>query len=190
VIAAGSNAAPERLAAKFAGQGGVIPVTRAALGDHVVVHAAHFSSYGAVPATVHPCPGAVAEVFVTWLTAAQLAHMHATEGVGQRYDYVELAALALEIEGHGRHDRAGAYLSRHGALTHDGEPIRLDAVPSRNCAHPARSQVAVLRLVHRRLAPEDDYRQFMARILESTAYRTSASAALAATALPWPSFMA
>lgn len=186
VIAAGSNAAPERLAAKFAGQGAVIPVTRAALHDHAVVHAAHFSSYGAVPATIHPCPGAVAEVFVTWLTAAQLAHMHVSEGVGQRYDYMELQGLVLEVEGHGHHGWAGAYLSRNGALTHDGEAIRLDAVPTRNCAHPPRTQAAVLRLVHRRLAPESPYRRFMARILESTAYRTRASTALATTALPWP----
>lgn len=185
VIAAGSNAAPERLAAKFTGWSAEVPVTRAILHDHAVVYAAHFASYGAVPATLHPAPGARSEVFVTWLTAAQLVHMHTTEGVGVRYDYVELSGLRLEVEGHGRLAQAGAYLARNGALTVEGAPVRLAAVPGGSCTFTACAHVAVLRLTHRRLARRHSYVTFMSQVIASADYRHRASTTLARTAARW-----
>lgn len=186
VIAAGSNASPSRLAAKFGADGGPIPVTRAELHDHAVVFAAHFSSYGALPATLHPCAGAVSEVFVTWLTAVQLERMHATEGVGIRYQHVELGGLRLEVDGHGRVERAGAYLGRHGALALEGSPVRLAAVPARDCPFEARDQPTMLAAVHAHLANGVGYQVFMARIIEQEAHRTEASVALCASAHAWP----
>lgn len=57
VLAYGANAAPERLRRKFAPYGpAVIPVLRARLHDFDIVHAAHVSSYGAIPATLEPSP--------------------------------------------------------------------------------------------------------------------------------------
>jgi hypothetical protein len=185
VIAAGSNAAPQRLAAKFAGWSVAIPVTRACLHDHAVVYAAHFSSYGAVPATLHPAPGARSEVFVTWLSAAELAHMHTTEGVGARYDYVELSGLRLEVDGHGPVAQAGAYVGRNGALTIGGAPVRLAAVPGADCAFAARAHVAILRLAHRRLARHQSYVAFMSELIASAGYRQNASTRLARSAAPW-----
>lgn len=185
VIAAGSNAAPARLAAKFAGWSAAIPVTRATLHDHAVVYAAHFSSYGAVPATLHPAPGARSEVFVTWLTADELAHMHTTEGVGVRYDYVELSGLRLEVEGHGSLAQAGAYLARNGALTVDRRPVRLGAVPGQRCGFAACAHVAILQVAHRRLARRHSYQTFMSQVIACADYRRRASTTLARTAARW-----
>ena len=80
VLAYGANAAPERLRRKYAPLGhSVFPVLRARLHGFDIVHAAHISSYGAVPATIERSPGTVCEIAVTCLDERQLARMHETE---------------------------------------------------------------------------------------------------------------
>jgi hypothetical protein len=178
VIACGSNGAPSRLAQKFAGSGARIPVTPAWLHGYAVVFSAHFSSYGALPATLHPWPGARTRLGVTWLDAAQLERMHQSEGAGERYDYVELDDLELAVDGHGVVARAGAYVSRRGPLAQDGRPVRLAEVLTQGCDLPAYSQPAMLRRMHRLLAPEESYLVFMTRILASLEDRSRATAGL------------
>ncbi|MEM7021830.1 MAG: hypothetical protein AAF637_04470 [Pseudomonadota bacterium] len=178
VVACGSNGAPSRLAQKFADGDAQIPVTPAWLHGQVVVYSAHFTSYGALPATLHACPGAQTRLSITWLTAGQLERMHQSEGAGERYDYVELDQLELVVDGHGAVTRAGAYVSRRGPLTSDGEPVRLAEVITRDCPLRAYPQRAMLRRAHRNLAPNMTYPAFMTRILESPAYRREATARL------------
>jgi hypothetical protein len=158
-------------------------VTRARLRDVAVVYAAHVTSYGALPATLHPCPGAEVELFVTWLTAPQLERMHASEGVGQRYDYLELAGIDLRIEGRAKIDRAGTYIARNGALSWADRPIRLAEVTSAGAPFEACSQPAMLRRLHARIAGTGSYTAFMLEVLSSATYRQTVSAALAASAL-------
>jgi hypothetical protein len=178
VIACGSNGAPNRLIQKFTGSGARIPVTPAWLHDWAVVYSAHFTSYGALPATLHPCPGARTRLCVTWLAEAQLALMHRSEGAGERYDYVLLTGLDLRVEGHGPVAHAGAYLSRRGPLAQAGRPVRLAETPTLGCDLEACSQRGMLRRLQRLLAPEDSYPAFMARILGSPDYRGAMTARL------------
>jgi len=178
VIACGSNGAPSRLAQKFAGSGVQIPVTPAWLHGYAVVYSAHFSSYGALPATLHPSPGARTRVCVTWLDAEQLERMHLSEGAGQRYDYASLETLELRIDGYGEVAQAGAYLSRRGPLAQEGRPVRLAEVSSQGCDLPAYSQPAMLRRVHRQMAPDESFVTFMTRILSSNDDRRQATARL------------
>jgi hypothetical protein len=178
VIACGSNGAPARLIQKFAGTGARIPVTPAWLHGYAVVYSAHFTSYGALPATLHPWPGARTRLCVTWLDAGQLERMHESEGVGERYDYVLLEQLKLGIDGHGVVASAGAYLSRRGPLAQDGRPVRLAEVLTQGCDLPAYSQPAMLRRMHRLLAPDESYASFMSRILVSLEDRGRATAGL------------
>jgi hypothetical protein len=160
VLALGSNAAPLQLRRKFAGLPGHIPVSRAVLFDHVVVYSAHFTRYGALPATLHQHPGAIAFVAITWLDARQLDRMHETESVGVNYDYVEIEDIRLEHDGALAEaaipgDLAvGAYVSRRGPLAHQERPIRLAETASSNCPLPALTQPAALRFAQRRVAPD------------------------------------
>ena len=78
-----------------------IPVLCAKLADFDVVYSAHFTRYGAIPATLHPCPGAATDVAVQWLTPAEFERMDATEGIGINYDRHHLTGIDLEIEGFG-----------------------------------------------------------------------------------------
>src|SRR3546814_20831446 len=63
----------------LAGAASAIPVTRTWLGDHDVVYSAHVTRYGSLSATLHRAPGTRVQVYVTWLTEAQLPRMHETE---------------------------------------------------------------------------------------------------------------
>lgn len=170
VIASGSNASPTRLAAKFR-DNEKIPVTRAELRHFAVVFAGHFTAYGAIPATLAPCEGAVTEVWITWLTRAELAVMHRSEGVlgcreaEQRYDFFDLSGIDLGSEQGGIVDEAGAYLSRR-MLAMDGEPIRLAEVRTQNCPFPALSERAALRHAASHLRPTQPFPDLMETVLQ------------------------
>lgn len=181
VLAIGSNGAPSQLRQKLGPCPEGIPVTRALLRDHAVVYSAHFTAYGSLPATLAPQPGAVAWVFVTWLTAPQLAAMHASEGLGERYDFVELGDGAAVDEVRGPL-RVGAYLSRAGALAHRRLPIRLAEIPATGCRLPALTQRAALRWAHARLAPRTEFTAFVYRLVIDAGFRKASSAALPALA--------
>lgn len=123
VLAHGSNAAPSQLARKFARDIAPFPVARAYLADFDIVYAAQFTTYGSVPATLAPMPGALAKLHITFLTPAQLAVMHDTEALGQRYDFQHLTGLRLKIYSGKQIDHAYCYTARAGALIDNKEPI-------------------------------------------------------------------
>jgi hypothetical protein len=165
VIAAGSNASPERLRTKFGPDQG-LPVTRAVLRDFAVVFAGHFTAYGAIPATLCPHRGAVSDVWITWLTAEQLAIMHRSEGViagleaAQRYDFVMLDGIELRPVGLAPVARAGAYLARR-MFAPDGTPLRLAEIDVKRSSLPARSHRATLRQAAALLEPAKAFHAFM-----------------------------
>jgi hypothetical protein len=175
VLASGSNAAPERLAAKF-GFNDEVPVTRAVLHDFVVAFAGHFTAYGAIPATLYPSPGAQTLVWITWLTTRQLELMHRSEGViacreaNQRYDYVKLESLDLRPEGVAPIGRAGAYLSRRMLAPH-GTPVRFAEAPSKGGSLRAWSHPSTLRRAAAWLAPKQAFAVFMAEVLSGVERR-------------------
>lgn len=183
VVAIGANAAPRRLAQKFMAPGEAIPVTRARLHDHAVVFSAHYSSYGALPATVWQASGATTEVFVTWLDPGQLERMHRSEGVGRRYRVVALDGVELRTPGHEGIERAEAYVSEAGALAPAGAPIRLAELRASGCSFEARSQPAMLKAIWRLLAPDQPYPVFMAEVVNSAAFREDLRVRLAPLAL-------
>ncbi len=173
VLALGSNAAPAQLRRKFGESNGWIPVSRAVLFDHVVVYSAHFTRYGAIPATLHRYPGGIAFVALTWLDEGQLRRMHDSESLGVNYDYVEVADIRLEHDGGGITASLpiGAYVSRHGPLLHAAKPIRLAETAASGCPLPALTQPAALRFAHKRVAPELGYDAFMARLIADQDFR-------------------
>jgi len=155
VLAAGSNRAPERLAQKFQGPfpNAMIPVTRAHLADFDSVYCAHVTSYGSVPATLHPSPGTTVMLHITWLTDDELACMHETEQPGINYHFARMKGLDLTVEGGARLDVAYAYLSAHGALLENAAPVALAAIAATNRRFSARDQSAMLAGLSARVAP-------------------------------------
>lgn len=175
ILAVGANASPDRLAAKFDNDD-VIPVMRATLSDFVIVFAGHFCSYGAIPATLHPCPGAQTRIWINWLTPEQLMIMHRSEGVidwretEPRYDYVELDDLDLRPDSMPAMDRAGTYLARR-TLAPEGAPMRFAEIFAAVGDFRANSQPSILRWAHRQLDPAVGFRDFMAQVLHGADQR-------------------
>ena len=129
VLAYGANASPERLRRKFAPFGpAVFPVLRARLHDFDIVHAAHISSYGAVPATIEPSPGTVCEIALTCLDAPQLARMHETELRRRTYRFGLLRNIRLEPELLPAMDTVSSYVGGCGYIAPDGAPCALAAI--------------------------------------------------------------
>jgi hypothetical protein len=164
VLAAGSNRAPERLAQKFRAlfPAARIPVTRAHLGGFDSVYCAHVTSYGSVPATLHPSPGTTVALHVTWLTDDELACMHETEQPGVNYHFARLKDIDLVIDdGKTRFAGAYAYLSVHGAALLDGEPIALAAIEAIARRFTASDQNAMLARLHALTASELQFGDFV-----------------------------
>ncbi len=139
VLASGSNQSPEQLQRKYANGGDdvVIPMTLASLHDFDAVYSAHITSYGSIPSTPHPSPGTVVRLFINWLTEAQLRRMHETEQPGENYHFGRIEGARVELEGGRRLTGVFGYVSAHGCLTRDGEPIGLGAVPAANRRYAA-----------------------------------------------------
>ena len=138
VLAYGSNSTTRALLRKFAGDLH-LPVLRGELEGFEVVYSSHLSAYGSVPVTIHPMPGARIETFVTLVDDGQLVRLAETE-----FNYA-----IRRLDGatfHGPHIEADgpiAFVSRHGALGIDGEPIRLVDASQREIQDRVRSHLGV-----------------------------------------------
>ena len=154
VVAHGSNRSPDQLRRKF-GAEAVIPVTVGWLADHDVVYSAHITQYGAVASTLQHSPGTRVRLSLTWLTEAQLARMHETEGPSN-YHYGRLTGIALDLEQGpaARLTEAWIYMGRNGCLDLDGGPIGMAAVEAEGRVHHARRQEEALELVRARHSPD------------------------------------
>ena len=155
VVAFGSNRSAEQLARKYRGwpAGTEIPVTLGRLAGHDVVYSAHFARYGAVPAMLFPEARVTVEVSVVWLTERQLLRMHETEGASN-YRFVMRDDFDLRGEDGEPLPRAGLYVGRHGALSHDGRAMPLAEVAAQGREAPPVSQVAAQKHARDQLAPD------------------------------------
>lgn len=187
VIASGSNASPERLHAKFAEHPHLlapgIPVLRAQLHDFDAVYSAHIASYGSIPATLAHAPGTVLDVFVTWLTDAQLERMHATEAVGVNYDFVKLTGIHLLCDSGAALTTAHAYLSKRGCLNVAGKPVPLTALNATGRYWRAMTQTEVLEYARTQIAAIEAPDDFIRQHIDCTDTRTNRSYSLSQSAL-------
>ena len=162
-----------------------IPVTITQLHDYEVVYSAHMTRYGAVAANLQHAPGAVVEVFITWLNAAQLQRMHDTELGAEIYRFGCLEAVTLE------HpdgpvpplERVFVYLSSAGCLRIGDRPAGIAAITSPERRFPALSQIEALKAVCGQLYPGRDLDEFILAVIADAAFRRSVIDALRADAV-------
>jgi len=179
VLAVGSNRAPEQLRRKF-GDHAVVPVTVARLAGHDVVYSAHMASYGSIPATLAPSPGTVVTVSLTWLTPAQLHHMHKTEAVGINYDYAVAEGLPIEPVAGRPSVPIGCYLGRRGAVVFDGAPLALTEIHATNRRLRSLSQPEVLARIHASVAGPKAFADWLNALIEDRGARQGLTETLAA----------
>ncbi|MEU9336109.1 hypothetical protein AB0D49_23500 [Streptomyces sp. NPDC048290] len=126
VLAVGSNASPGQLRAKLAESALTtpLPLVKVRVTGLDIGVSAHISRMGYVSASPFVAPGAVRELFVTWLDAGQLAAVDASEGATLaqgNYRRVWLPARDVRIDLADGRTLPGAYVyvNRRGVL-HDG----------------------------------------------------------------------
>jgi len=186
VIAHGSNRSPPQLRRKY-GNGAEIPVSRAWLADYDVVYSAHVTQYGAIAANLQHLPGGRVEVYVTWLSAAQLDRMHETELGGENYHYGAMTEIELTLETgpQAMLSAAYVYLSTRGCLTDEpSRPVGLTAVAAERRGHGALAQEAAIALVRDRHRPGTDLDLHILATIRDQALRRDLIAEMAEHALP------
>lgn len=192
VLAIGSNRAPDQLARKFADFAApcAIPLARARLKGFDVVFGAGIAGYGAVGgATLAPSPGTEVQVWVSWLDDAQLARMHATEGLAAGvYGFLELQEIELTFDAGPVWTSALAYVQRRGALNIGGGPIALAEAPATRRRFAALRQRQLQAALRDRFAPGATVDAFVLENLADPALRRRRVAALSADAVAfdWP----
>ena len=186
VLAYGANAAPERLRRKFAPAGpAVFPVLQARLHGFDVVHAAHISSYGAVPATIAPSPGTVCDIAITCLDARELARMHETEFRRHTYLFGPLRNIRLEPDLLPPMETASTYVGGYGHIAPDGAPLALAAIQAEGRRFRTCSQTEALQAIQAMLGVPGPLDDFILEAVNDEAVRQERTARLRAQAQPF-----
>ncbi|MEP3244773.1 MAG: hypothetical protein ABJN40_11490 [Sneathiella sp.] len=152
VIACGSNASPDQLIRKFSMiETDPLYVTRATLKDFVCCYSAHITGYGSIPATICWREGYQTECHISWLTEAQLEHMHQTESVGHNYQFSRLEGVYLTCHHSGRIENTYAYISLSGHLILDENPVLLAGLETSPNTLPSLNQGSVQDMIRKRV---------------------------------------
>ncbi|MCH7943706.1 MAG: hypothetical protein IIB67_10805, partial [Proteobacteria bacterium] len=180
VIAHGSNASPKQLARKFNSLDDdvIIPVLRGGLADFDVVYAAHFTAYGAIPATLAASPGTTAEIAIIYLTDAQLARMHRSEGLGASYVYGRLGRIFIDIDGLDPLSEAFVYITLRGAAMLSGKPVALSSITAHRRRFRAQPMPAMLALARDHLAPGLGLDDFILELIDDEPLRAERTVTL------------
>ncbi|MEA2472122.1 MAG: hypothetical protein QOE06_37 [Thermoleophilaceae bacterium] len=147
LLSYGANASPLELARKLAGHDPVVPVALTEVGDLDVVFSAHASPRGGLGAAVQRSEGTWIEVAITYIDAALLPLIDATE---ENYDRIEMPGRGVE-----------AYVSKHGCLVLDGSEVALSAVSARGRRFPALATIDAVEAVRQLIAPELPLERFV-----------------------------
>ncbi|MEQ9814706.1 MAG: hypothetical protein RLO50_18150 [Azospirillaceae bacterium] len=144
VVAYGANRAVSALARKFAGwpEGTEIPVAVAWAEDLDVTFSAHITSYGSLPARIERTPGTRVQIAVNFLTPAQLARMHETEGpMNYRFRPME---TPVRLPDGSAITGAFAYHGVRPSVREDGRPVAIASLPAEGRVTPAWRQIEAI----------------------------------------------
>jgi len=155
VLSVGSNRAPAQLYRKF-GDHAEIPVTPVNLSDCDIVHVANLADYGAVPCTAFPSEGCHVTLNMAWLDCDQLQIMHATESLGQAYDWVEWDRQVITPLSHHLPNRLFGYAAIAGAFNLSGAgPYGLHQIAAQNRQFSAATQKQMQEQIYYKLCQSD-----------------------------------
>ena len=156
----------------------IIPVLRGGLVDFDVVYAAHFTAYGSIPATLAASPGTTAEIAIVYLTDAQLARMHKTEGLGANYVYGRIGRIFIDVDGLDPLLEAFVYLTLHGSAMLTGEPVALSSVIAHRRRFRSQPMPAMLALARDHLAPDLGLDAFILENIDDESLRSERTTTL------------
>lgn len=140
VLSVGSNRAPRQLLRKF-GVDAIVPVTPAILKNCDICHVANIAPYGAIPCSAFPSHGTSVYLNVAWLDSVQLIKMHATESLGDAYEFIRWHPDSIIHQIDVPAQPVYGYASLLGMLpSAKGEPLALLAIKAENRCFETASQ--------------------------------------------------
>ena len=146
ILSFGANAAPSRLAMKFAHLPGEVDrealVLIGDLRDFDVGAVASPGLLGYLPATLFASPGTAVRAAVVWVTPAQATQLAWSE-MTYRLGLLEDARFDMN-EGDVEIDGVFAFVSRLGAFCVDGAPVAMAAIPAKGRTAAALTQEELL----------------------------------------------
>lgn len=183
VVGYGSNPAPSQLSRKFAKEileeSVVIPVMKGWIEGYDVVWTPFFTGYGALPSTLYPAPGVRADIWVNWLTEADVKRMDATEHLSSNwYVRADLSDAPYGFDGP-LPKPMQLYVSCFGALEVDGKIQALASVPAQGRTGPAIDSVAALSIVQPTVAPDASVVGMVQQVVSDPDTRAAYTKALA-----------
>lgn len=191
ILVSGSNAAPDHLTRKFGAVSDAPPIAvlQGWVADVCSVYSSHFARYGSVPATLMPMPGGRVRLFCTLIARSLLPIMHESESIGRNYGFFRLPGVRFRTETQVLDKECHAYLSLHGYLALHGHPVGVAGLPYEGPPLTRMTEAEVLAVLHRSLAPNQPFDDFLLAIIEDERLRKDAIARMKERfALPaeWP----
>ncbi|GJL80783.1 MAG: hypothetical protein DHS20C01_04170 [marine bacterium B5-7] len=173
VLAYGSNRSPEQLMRKFgklhANQ--AIFVERCELSGWDVIHSAHVTRYGAIPAALVANPDVTIRVAVTWLDNKQLYIMDESESTGCNYGRQTLTRSAKPGDGDANEYEVQAYVTSHGPLRVDQQLVSHAAIDAKGRPDKGLHTIDVLKRAHTLFASTQSFKQFVLGLCDDARYR-------------------
>ena len=186
VLAYGANASPERLKLKFSQLSpAVFPVIRAKLIDFDIVFASHYSSYGAIPATLMFAPHTTVDLFVTFLEEKQLGLMHQSELSGRKYVFGQLNNIKVQLDGNEMLNSIYSYWTGYGHYSDKDQAIALSKVPAAGRQLKSWTQMDMQKQARDHLDPGKSLSNFILEHLKSETLRGRHSDKLSLFAKPF-----
>ncbi len=181
VLAYGSNRAPAQLCRKFGAlpAASAILVERCELDGFDIVHSAHVTSYGAIPAALLPRAGVSVVIAVTWLDDQQVEEMDQSERAGRNYGRRELGVDARLGDG-ATFGNVEAYFTDHGPLHVDGDIVSQADIEARGRPGRGLRNAEVLSRAHGAFATDIAFEAFVIRLARDEAYRDEVTSRLKA----------
>lgn len=174
VLAYGSNASPDQLRRKLPDIKEPVAVLEATLKDVDVIFSAHFSKYGALPATLANSPGTTLYTHVVMLKKEQLQLIHKTERPAYRYGKLKKPILIDRV---GFRENVHAYFFDHGYVV-DGRFVSFDEVYAENRKFVSMKHSDMLELVCKKLDHSKDLDKFIFNMVKDDAVRIKNEMAL------------
>ena len=163
VLAYGSNASPDQLRRKLPEIREPIAVLEATLMDIDVIFSAHFSRYGALPATLVNSPGAKLYTHVVMLKKQQLNLIHKTEMPDYTYGIIKKPILIDRV---GFRECIYAYFFDHG-YTVDGRFVSFEEIHTENRKYVSMKHPDMLELAGKKIDSNSSFDKFILSMVDN-----------------------
>ena len=176
VLAYGSNRSIEQLVRKFgivSSENGIF-VEACQLSGFDIIHSAHITSYGSIPAAIFPHEGVVVEIAITWLDQEQLKIMDTSENTGITYGREQITESVILSDGYACNN-AEVYQSTHGPLKVNDKIVSHSDVNANGRRMPEMTNIDLLRLTHQNFCPDLTFNTFVIQTITDNGFRATIS---------------